>query len=1566
MLQKTDKACGKSFIAEGQKCSKTPITRATKEKGASSGKGQSSSLKAGAAVTAIAALSGAALLAREYRTDPEGYQQALIANFQDALQKTGARVLIPKISSFVEGLTQGSPSDVDRKAAIGFNAAAKLATVPPTEEELSNSKLKAGKERLEYSERLMSDPLRGEDYKLALSKFADRKHIPPYPEELAAMYYYSDTVGYKEMNMTLRGQDKELNSWLKTQEWRPNDKRSPEQVKKQAKEDIDMAVSGLERLPPFEGKTYRGLNLPDDVIDSISEGGDWEEKGFTSTTKTATTRYPGNVVFVVNGKGTGRDISAFEKYKNDEVLYPPGAKFKVTRKRQVDKLGQKFWIVEMEEHVKGKKDSRFDKACGKSFIGEGQKCSKTPVSRPSGNLSPAQIALGLTPLALGLAGTSLPLSPRTKILLGTTGAALSLAALGALKIAAEVKSSNLPPGKIPPYKPPVGLYDTFQPGDLIYHGVNFAGGKKAHFGVYVGKINGEHSIFDTAGSQDQFGSVANVRSLNDTGGSSFRKVSRVSNDRPVPSTEQLFKIIEQAKGKHVDWTGFEQNCETYARTIVNDLPVSTGSKNVSVMTAKITRVLVDAAIQHKSPGYKKTALKQSTLKRTVERTMKTDAMINPKERAERILSPLFNNRPVSVMSVSLTPEGIPTGVFKGMVTPGISRYYTFRMGNQIEYKRIMPKGDGLTKTHKVMREFKEGTLTTHGKPVTNRKQAIAIALSEQARVKKKKRPRGEAFEKADALLARLDKKCGRSGISDNEKCSVGNAVKKAGRDIAYAALGTGVLVGGLLAYSRFKAFRAKAAERASNPYGLGEDQKTSLAVYQYAQRNGYDKSFFTRQIKSSSSPSQRRFAKQDLNNFISGEKIHRKNIADSDIITWAQALDNVAPDSLSRKGSPLESANDRQSAVSSVYDASSQSPVFRGEGIHIRKNKTHFTSQVITNEKDSLGRAAPILIHGKVTPGWEHTLYTEAFRASKEIGRSFDDSTRRSLDDFFSGNKNIKRGKTDAVPYGIWYKNRTTPVVVNAESSDEARSKGSDRRKESYGAITAVKALKGADAKAARRGDWVRTRASGKSPEESTQKSKIRPQFFDAEDPCWEGYEQVGMKRKGGKMVPNCVPIKEKTDELLARLDKKCGGSGIPDGANCHQGEGAAQEGPPGRNQKAAERKAESWRQKNPKQASLLTLSLAIGTYAAIGAIKQVVANRMAENYIKKDFGVSAEEARQVRKTVQEKSRREGRSSAERYYRWYARKNDERLGREGPSKEIDKNWHKTLGVSLDALGAEIKAAFRKKAKASHPDAGGSNEEFLKVQKAWESAQATGKFKRGDSIEMEGFLRRLDASCCKQCEDDEMDVKRKADELLARLDQKCGNSGIPDGAKCSKGGGTGSRIANTNSMLVYHNGQYHVLIQNKPKGAASNPGSLSEKKEKNPTLVKRGNKYLLLDHPSEVEKGDKVQDKLPPEAGSAFKIGKKSGRGKKILKGALIGLGALTAANIAAGTALNVGYGIAASRRKRGDDSQDKADALLARLDVKCGKGAISFGEKCHSSAVRNPIAKARGLQTVRL
>jgi hypothetical protein len=34
-------------------------------------------------------------------------------------------------------------------------------------------------------------------------------------------------------------------------------------------------------------------------------------------------------------------------------------------------------------------------------------------------------------------------------------------------------------------------------------------------------------------------------------------------------------------------------------------------------------------------------------------------------------------------------------------------------------------------------------------------------------------------------------------------------------------------------------------------------------------------------------------------------------------------------------------------------------------------------------------------------------------------------------------------------------------------------------------------------------------------------------QYIDESDPCWSGYEMIGMKEKDGRKVPNCVPINE-------------------------------------------------------------------------------------------------------------------------------------------------------------------------------------------------------------------------------------------------------------------------------------------------------------------------------------------------------------------------------------------------------------------------------------------------------
>lgn len=54
--------------------------------------------------------------------------------------------------------------------------------------------------------------------------------------------------------------------------------------------------------------------------------------------------------------------------------------------------------------------------------------------------------------------------------------------------------------------------------------------------------------------------------------------------------------------------------------------------------------------------------------------------------------------------------------------------------------------------------------------------------------------------------------------------------------------------------------------------------------------------------------------------------------------------------------------------------------------------------------------------------------------------------------------------------------------------------------------------------------------------------------------------------------------------------------------------------------------------------------------------------------------------------------------------------------RPGPSRE---QAYRTLGLSPDADDAEIKSAYREKVKETHPDRGGSEEQFRRVTRAYE-------------------------------------------------------------------------------------------------------------------------------------------------------------------------------------------------------------------------------------------------------
>lgn len=65
------------------------------------------------------------------------------------------------------------------------------------------------------------------------------------------------------------------------------------------------------------------------------------------------------------------------------------------------------------------------------------------------------------------------------------------------------------------------------------------------------------------------------------------------------------------------------------------------------------------------------------------------------------------------------------------------------------------------------------------------------------------------------------------------------------------------------------------------------------------------------------------------------------------------------------------------------------------------------------------------------------------------------------------------------------------------------------------------------------------------------RRRRPKPRGFgrtDAAGPCWKGYVQVGMKRKGGRRVPNCVPASSGVARPKAKSDTWAAGFDTEDG----------------------------------------------------------------------------------------------------------------------------------------------------------------------------------------------------------------------------------------------------------------------------------------------------------------------------------------------------------------------------------------------------------------------------------
>ena len=132
-----------------------------------------------------------------------------------------------------------------------------------------------------------------------------------------------------------------------------------------------------------------------------------------------------------------------------------------------------------------------------------------------------------------------------------------------------------------------------------------------------------------------------------------------------------------------------------------------------------------------------------------------------------------------------------------------------------------------------------------------------------------------------------------------------------------------------------------------------------------------------------------------------------------------------------------------------------------------------------------------------------------------------------SLHKWFSGSKS-KDGKPG------WVQSDGSPCANEPGETKTPKCYSSAKR-----ASMSKKELRSADA-----------RKSKKDPNQQQKSGAAKPTYVatdkkkKAVDECWKTHKKVGMKKKGGKMVPDCRP---KNEEVVLEADKKEKGSGSKD-----------------------------------------------------------------------------------------------------------------------------------------------------------------------------------------------------------------------------------------------------------------------------------------------------------------------------------------------------------------------------------------------------------------------------------
>lgn len=148
--------------------------------------------------------------------------------------------------------------------------------------------------------------------------------------EQLALYYYSQDY-YRKLNEVMRNKSSDSEEYQKHAPF------------------IKTLNLALGKLKDHKSIVYRGINLSDEQVKDFKEGEAVVFSSFSSASrrKQFSEQFSKSVGFVIQSK-TGKYIQPFSVNKyEEEVLLPPGAKFKVIKK---DRVGNR-WLIELEEVV---------------------------------------------------------------------------------------------------------------------------------------------------------------------------------------------------------------------------------------------------------------------------------------------------------------------------------------------------------------------------------------------------------------------------------------------------------------------------------------------------------------------------------------------------------------------------------------------------------------------------------------------------------------------------------------------------------------------------------------------------------------------------------------------------------------------------------------------------------------------------------------------------------------------------------------------------------------------------------------------------------------------------------------------------------------------------------------------------------------------------------------------------------------------------------------------------------------------------------------------------------------